>query len=44
MSKALAVANLALEVFGATFEIALGPIGLVILALAALGVGICCCE
>ena len=40
VSKALAVANLALEVFGATFEIALGPIGLVILALAALGVGL----
>ena len=33
--------NLAwLKVFGATFEIALGPIGLVILALAALGVGL----
>ena len=39
-SKAFAVATAAAELFGVTLELSLGPVGLVILGLTALGVGL----
>lgn len=40
VSKAFSVATAAAEIFGITLELSLGPVGLVIIALTALGVGL----